>query len=200
MWARYISENSAEIIQRHNYSDEELQENNILKYREVTVDSTYYRILGSYTYEVDGEYVVATPNHLPKSVEDVKEYFIKEIKKTASEKLLETDWVVIRKADENIDIPQDLQTYRAEVRQVSNQKEAQVNQLSTLNELIEFQNQPWVETHLVMHFAGDDLPLEYGPDTIEKNVTLSGVYDLWPEDPTKDQSLTFVSRVEAVND
>jgi hypothetical protein len=49
--------------------------------------------------------------------------------------LQSTDWYVTRKADTGIEIPQNIQEFRNEVRSVSNQQETQINACSTVEQL-----------------------------------------------------------------
>jgi len=49
--------------------------------------------------------------------------------------LQSTDWYVTRKADTGIEIPQNIQEFRNEVRSVSNQQETQINACTTVEQL-----------------------------------------------------------------
>jgi hypothetical protein len=49
--------------------------------------------------------------------------------------LSSTDWYVTRKADTGTAIPQEIQDFRNEVREVSNQQETQINACTTVEEL-----------------------------------------------------------------
>ena len=49
--------------------------------------------------------------------------------------LQSTDWYVTRKADTGTAIPQEIQDFRNEVREVSNQQETQINACTTVEEL-----------------------------------------------------------------
>jgi hypothetical protein len=49
--------------------------------------------------------------------------------------LQSTDWYVTRKSDTGTAIPQNIQDFRNEVREVSNQQEAQINACTTVEEL-----------------------------------------------------------------
>jgi hypothetical protein len=199
MWAKYNKETqSVEIIPKLESSPEEAMAQGILPYVEQNASERYYK-LGHYEYSIEEDVIVGRRVKSPKDLEELKSTLKREIKGFASEILSKTDWFMIRKAEEDTAVPQEILDYRSEVRRVSNEKEQQVDQMESIQDVIEFDNQVWVETHLVQHFIGDNLPCEYGPDTVEIEVNLSGVYDLWPDDPTAEQSKTFVERIEVTD-
>jgi hypothetical protein len=86
----------------------------------------------------------------PKALEDVtktldgKEYttkglkstFIAQIKTTAGSILAQTDWMVIRKAERNVDIPADTIAYRASVVAKVDELEAAISAVTTVEQLI----------------------------------------------------------------
>jgi len=86
----------------------------------------------------------------PKALEDVietvdgKEYttkglksnFIAQVKTTASSILAQTDWMVIRKAERNVDIPTSVATYRASVVAKATELETAISAVTTVEQLI----------------------------------------------------------------
>jgi len=86
----------------------------------------------------------------PKALEDVtetvdgKEYttkglksnFITQIKTTAGSILAQTDWMVIRKAERNIDIPESIVEYRTAVIAKADELETSIQAVTTIEELI----------------------------------------------------------------
>ena len=59
------------------------------------------------------------------------------VKAQAGGLLAPTDWYVVRKAETDAAIPADVTTYRAAVRTTSNSMEAQINAVTTHEELVE---------------------------------------------------------------
>ena len=51
----------------------------------------------------------------PKDLTDLKKNWTAQVKDTANKLLAQTDWMVIRKAERNVDIPEATATYRASV-------------------------------------------------------------------------------------
>jgi len=86
----------------------------------------------------------------PKALEDVietvdgKEYttkglksnFIAQVKTTAGSILAQTDWMVIRKAERNVDIPISVATYRASVIAKAAELETSISAVTTVEQLI----------------------------------------------------------------
>ena len=86
----------------------------------------------------------------PKALEDVtetvdgKEYttkglksnFISQVKTIAGSILAQTDWMVIRKAERNVDIPSSIATYRASVITKADELETAISAVTTVEQLI----------------------------------------------------------------
>ena len=66
----------------------------------------------------------------------LKSNFISQIKYTAGTILAQTDWMVIRKAERNVDIPSSIATYRASVVAKSTELEASISAVTTVEQLI----------------------------------------------------------------
>ena len=96
----------------------------------------------------------------PKALEDVtetidnKEYvtkglksnFIAQIKDTAGKLLASTDWYIIRKAERNVDIPEEIALKRTQIVTEANRLETDIKASTTVEALIEVLNaQNWGE-------------------------------------------------------
>jgi hypothetical protein len=96
----------------------------------------------------------------PKALEDVtetvegKEYttkglksnFIAQVKDTAGKLLAQTDWYVIRKAERNVDIPEEIALKRTQIVTEANRLETDIKASTTVEGLIEVLNaQNWGE-------------------------------------------------------
>jgi hypothetical protein len=66
----------------------------------------------------------------------LKSGFISQIKHTAGTILAQTDWMVIRKAERNVDIPASVATYRASVVAKATELEAAISAVTTVEQLI----------------------------------------------------------------
>ena len=82
--------------------------------------------------------------NLPKDLDGLKTQFVAQIKDTAGKLLSQTDWYVIRKAERNVDIPNDVATKRGDIVTESNRLEIAINATTNVEELIAVLNaQNW---------------------------------------------------------
>lgn len=72
----------------------------------------------------------------PKDLTQLKTQWIAQTKANANAELSQTDWMVIRKAERNIDIPAEVASARAATIQAANDKEAAITVATTVEELI----------------------------------------------------------------
>lgn len=114
-------------------------------------DDRFYWVSFSH-YEIDGEMVKKVYTSTPKQLEDttetpegstepivtkgLKSVWISTIKENANKELQPTDWMVIRKLERNIDIPDDVVAKRSEIVTNCNNKEVAINSANTIEELI----------------------------------------------------------------
>ena len=91
----------------------------------------FVKVLG----EVDGKpaMVDSTKRLVTKGL---KSNHIAQVKQTANSILAQTDWMVIRKAERNIDIPADTVAYRAAVVAKASELEAAISAVTSVEELI----------------------------------------------------------------
>lgn len=92
----------------------------------------YVKVLG----EVDGKpaMVNSTKRLITKGL---KSNHIAQVKQTANSILAQTDWMVIRKAERNVDIPADTVAYRAAVVAKAVELEAAISAVTTVEALKE---------------------------------------------------------------
>jgi len=104
------------------------------------------------SYQVNGNVVTRTYTNTPKALEDVtetpegatepvttkglKSQWIAQNKANANSLLASTDWMVIRKAERNIDIPADIAAERIKLVAECNAKEAAITAATTVEALI----------------------------------------------------------------
>ena len=91
----------------------------------------YVKVLG----EVDGKpaMVDSTERLIYKGL---KSNHIAQVKQTANSILAQTDWMVIRKAERNVDIPADTVAYRAAVVAKASELETAISAVTSVEELI----------------------------------------------------------------
>jgi hypothetical protein len=81
----------------------------------------------------DGEPVIQDGKQVV--IKGLKSQKIQIVKQQTAGLLQSTDWYVTRKADTGTAIPQEIQDFRNEVREVSNQQETQINACTTVEQL-----------------------------------------------------------------
>lgn len=72
----------------------------------------------------------------PKDLDQLKSEWVAQTKADANATLAQTDWMVIRKAERNIDIPAETVDARAAIISAANTKEAAITAATTVEELI----------------------------------------------------------------
>lgn len=104
------------------------------------------------SYQVNGSVVTRQYTNTPKALEDVtetpegqtepvttkglKSQWIAQNKANANSQLASTDWMVIRKAERNVDIPSEVVTERAKIIADCTAKEAAITAASTIEAFI----------------------------------------------------------------
>lgn len=85
----------------------------------------------------------------PKDLEGLKSQWTSQIKQTAGLMLAQTDWMVIRKAERNVDIPATVVAKRAAIVAECDRLEAAITACATVEELITVVGaQDWPNDHL----------------------------------------------------
>ena len=82
------------------------------------------------------EDVTETVNEKEYTTKGLKSNFIAQVKTTAGSILAQTDWMVIRKAERNVDIPSSVATYRASVVAKATELETAISAVTTVEQLI----------------------------------------------------------------
>jgi hypothetical protein len=72
------------------------------------------------------------------SVDELKVQQINNFKSQVGNKLAETDWYIIRNADNATEVPADIVTARQELRNTSDTVESEINALTTIQEVITY--------------------------------------------------------------
>ena len=82
----------------------------------------------------------------PKDLTQLKAQFTTQINQVANSLLATTDWMIIRKAERNVNVPDSVATYRMDVIDESNRVVTAIDSATTVEELIEVLNtQQWPE-------------------------------------------------------
>ena len=159
----------------------------ILPYREERVDQRYYNS-GALSYAIGEEEVVGTYTKTDKDIVSLKEDMISLTRSVASGILARDDWMSIRAAEGGTAIPDDIKTYRAEIRTESGTKEDEINALSDLDAIKGYEATSYTEVRKVQNEDGT-----YGPDTETRTQHINLVTHYEASDPLATADPSFVS-------
>lgn len=176
------------------WSKAELAAIGVLPYREVMPDLRYYNAGALTRAEVDGE-VIGSYAAIAKDVDTLKDAMLSQVKSQVSSLQGNIDWYWSRAAKGGKAVPADVQTYADAIYAEMTAKETAINALTTLDEIIAYQNKPMLETRLVKHTSEDGTET-YGPETETYNRDVNMVMQ-WPASPLDEVDPAFVSLVEA---
>ena len=79
-------------------------------------------------YDQDG-------NLIPKDHSQLVEQWVSQTKQTAGTLLAPTDWMIVRQAETGVEVPENILTYRTNIREESTLKELEIESTSTTEEL-----------------------------------------------------------------
>tara|TARA_R110002020_G_scaffold14632_1_gene51791 strand:+ start:918 stop:1469 length:552 start_codon:yes stop_codon:yes gene_type:complete len=148
------------------WSKEELANIGFHPVRLSVPDHRYYNTSGEeYNFDNATSEWVISYGASEKNVADLKVQMKVKVKSIASSTLSASDWMTHRESDGGAAMPEDWKTYRADVRAMSNTKEAEIDALADLDAVKLYNNTPGT-------------PNEQGGIPIIDNVTAG-----WPNDP-----------------
>ena len=175
------------------WSKEELAAIGIKPYREVRSDSRYYSDGALTRTEVDGD-MVGTYAGVAKDVDQLKSSMMESVKSQVSSLQGAVDWYWSRAAKGGTAVPDAIRYHAAAIYTEMEAKETAIDAMTTLDEIIAYQNHPMVETRKVQHTSEEGV-VTYGPQTEVSNVEVNKVKHGWssliPAHPS------FVSLVDA---
>ena len=132
-------------------------------------------------------------NETPRDVATLKEQMVATVKSQVGSRLKTTDWMVIREMDGGTSMADVVKAYRTAVRLEGDAKEAEVNALVTLDDVILYEATPYTEVRKVKHTSDEGVET-YGPETEEpttRHINMTMHFDA--VDPLAEIDLAFVS-------
>ena len=172
---------------------EKLLELGIKPYREVMPDGRYFGS-GAYTVDTSGDEVVGTYQAVGRDPDVIKEGMLTRIKNILTNNLLATDWYYLRKLRTGTDVPSDIQDYSDALYAEYDSKKTEINAMTKLSEVMEFESRPHKLVSKVRHINSDTGKVTWGPETETKtkNVNMCLKWSMSP-DATTDPDPSFVS-------
>ena len=151
----------------------------------------------SYTPEAvaDQRYYWNTTDN-PKDVDTLKENMIAKVKAQVGARLSQTDWMVVRATDGGKAVPSDVATYRTAIRTEGNTKETEINALTTIDDVIAYENASYTEVRKVKHTDPETFVETYGPETESFTRSVDKCMHFTATDPLAETDPAFVSLTE----
>jgi hypothetical protein len=160
------------------WSKAELAAIGILPYSETKPDTRYYNSGALTRTLVDGVVVGAYATH-DKDVEALKKSMISSVKAVAGSLQSQVDWCWQRAAKGGKAVPVDVANYANAVYVAMDVKEAAIDALVTLADVIAYQNTPITETRYIKHTSDSGVET-YGPETETSDREVNMVTHSWP--------------------
>ena len=162
----------------------------IKAYSTVTPDSRYYWN-GELTTDESGDEVVGTYAGTERDVDTLKESMLDTINSQVASKQGEIDWYWAREDKGGTAVPSEISDYATTIYSEQATKESEVDALSTLDEIIEYENRPHTEVRKVAVYD-DDGNVSYGDET-ESFTREINMLQQWTENPNNEVDEAFVS-------
>jgi hypothetical protein len=162
----------------------------IKAYSTVTPDSRYYWN-GELTTDESGDEVVGTYAGTERDVDTLKESMLDTINSQVASKQGEIDWYWAREDKGGTAVPSEISDYATTIYSEQATKESEVDALSTLDEIIEYENRPHTEVRKVAVYD-DDGNVSYGDET-ESSTREINMLMHWTTNPNDEVDEAFVS-------
>jgi hypothetical protein len=164
----------------------------IKPYRMVTPDSRYYWN-GEFTIDTSGDEVVGTYAGTARDVGTLKANMLNVIDSQVASRQGAIDWYWVRADKGGKAIPDAIATYATTIYSEQATKEAEVNAIATLEEVMAYENKPYTETRKVKH-TDEDGNETYGDETTTHTRHINECTH-FTANPTDEVDLAFVSLV-----
>ena len=200
MWyynAEIISSPTSMVINDLRYDSsvfrdkEKLKELGIKPYREVTPDMRYFD-MGAISIDESGNEVVGTYASIGKDVDALKTQMLNQIKNGLTNNLLATDWYYLRKLRTDTDVPSEIQDYSDAFFAEYDSKKTEINAMTKLSEVMEFESRPHKLVSKVRHINSDTGKHTWGPETETKTMNVNMCLN-WSMSPDATTDPSFVS-------
>ena len=144
-------------------------------------DSRYYWN-GELTTDESGDEVVGTYAGTERDVAALKASMLDTINSQVASKQGEIDWYWAREDKGGTAVPSEISDYATTIYSEQATKESEVDALSTLDEIIEYENRPHTEVRKVAVYD-DDGNVSYGDET-ESSTREINMLQQWTANPT----------------
>ncbi|MDP7367554.1 MAG: hypothetical protein QGH83_09895 [Candidatus Pacebacteria bacterium] len=162
----------------------------IKPYSETTPDSRYYWN-GAFTLDESGAEVVGSYAGTARDVDTLKASMLDTINSQVASKQGAIDWYWARADKGGKAIPSEISDYATTIYSEQATKESEVVALSTLEEIMEYENRSHTEVRKVKHTSEEGVET-YGPETTSETRHIN-MLQHWTANPTDEVDEAFVS-------
>ena len=162
----------------------------IKPYSETTPDSRYYWN-GAFTLDESGAEVVGSYAGTARDVDTLKENMLNTINSQVASKQGSIDWYWARADKGGKAVPSEISDYATTIYSEQATKESEVNALSTLEEIMEYENRSHTEVRKVAVYD-DEGNVSYGDETTSSTRHIN-MLQHWTANPTDEVDEAFVS-------
>jgi hypothetical protein len=162
----------------------------IKPYSETTPDSRYYWN-GAFTLDESGAEVVGSYAGTARDVDTLKASMLDTINSQVASKQGAIDWYWARADKGGKAIPSEISDYATTIYSEQATKESEVNALSTLEEIMEYENRSHTEVRKVAVYD-DEGNVSYGDETTSSTRHIN-MLQHWTANPTDEVDEAFVS-------
>jgi len=168
--------------------------------KQIFKDADFLAELGITSYEpeiFDNRYYFAVD--VARDVADLKKNMIAKVKEQVGARLSQTDWMVIRATEGGTAVPSDVTTYRTAIRTEGNTKETEINALTTIDDVIAYENASYTEVRKVAIYTENEdgtNTVSYGDETESFTRTIDKCMHFDATDPLAEVDPAFVSLTE----
>jgi len=162
----------------------------IKPYSEVTPNNRYYWN-GAFTLDESGAEVVGTYAGTPRDVDTLKENMLSVINSQVASKQGAIDWYWARADKGGKTVPSEISDYATTIYSEQATKESEVAALTTLEEIMEYENRPYTEVRKVAVYD-DEGNVSYGDETTSSTRHIN-MLQHWTANPTDEVDEAFVS-------
>ena len=165
----------------------------IKPYSSVIPDSRYYW-MGSLTIDESGAEVVGTNAAIDKDIDELKSVMLDVINEEVSAKQGAIDWYWVRADKGGTAEPANIATYATTIYSEQATKESAVNAMTTIAEIITYENKPHTEVRNISTYNEDGSFKEYsGTKSFAIDINM---LKHWTANPTDEVDPEFVSLTE----
>ena len=171
---------------------EKLKELGFKNYSESQYPDSRYYTLGALSIDTSGDEIVGSYAPIGKDVDALKVMMLNLIKSELSSRLTAIDWYWMKALKTKTDVPSEIEEYANALYSEYETKKTEINAMSKLSQIIEYENRPYTQVTKVKHTDEETAKETYGPDTESSGMSIN-ICTHWTSNPNDKVDPSFVS-------